>query len=198
MSSITKSNDFTTAVIAQIHADSKFKCGRSYSDMLIWTRLCRPLTNSEIFALLPVVVRTVWSDEDASRALYQRGAQKLDTFNQQNLAANLVCFRRTDLQNDEITELKTQLAELSHQFNCLSYSVFEMMDRLSHLENENFDLKSELASKGVISNAASVEFLPPVQEAKGHFIPTRFGEPKPLTCQLFRDTEDAAHPLFIL
>lgn len=155
MSSIIKANDFTQSVIDRIIADEKFKCGRSYADMLIWTRLCRPFTHSEIFALLPIVLKNVWANEGTVETLKARGAKKPDTFNLQSLAANIVSFRRADIQDEEIVELKNGFANLAQNFNTLSYSVFEIMKRLSALEEENVALRAELQAKGIISNKST-------------------------------------------
>jgi hypothetical protein len=197
MSTIIKSNDFTQVVMDRVKSDQTFKCGRSYADLLIWTRLCAPLTNSEVFSLLPVVLRNVWADEDTSIMLFDRGAQKPERFHVQSLAANLVCFRRTDQQNDEIVYLKEQLAHLSNQFNSLSYTIFDAVERLVALEEENQSLKLQLATNGMISSASSVGVLPPI-ENKVAFIPMRFEHQKPLTCQIFANPADASHPLFVL
>lgn len=163
MSAIVKTNDFTAALGECIRTNVKFRCSRSYADLSVWMRLCTRLSDSEIFSVLPVAMHNVWTDQSLASLLKARGAHKSDRFNMQNLAANLVCFRRTEIQNGEVHLLQTQLAHLSHEFNNLSGNVFEILIRLDRLEAENSTLKQVLCDKGLIDPAV----FKPEQVAKG-------------------------------
>lgn len=136
MSSLAKSNDFTQSVIRRLKNDQNFKCGFGYGDILIWTRLCGALTNSEIFSFLPVAFRDVWTDHSTSLLLFERGAVKVDKLAIQGLAANIVSFRRSEHHNDEIDELKNKLEQMSLQFNTL-------LERVTVLETENRTLRTQ-------------------------------------------------------
>jgi hypothetical protein len=152
MSSIVKTNNFTTALRNAIRENPKFKVGRNYADLMIWSRLCIRLSDSDIFSILPIALRTIWSDEEMQTLLKARATHPADRFNVQSLAANLVCFRRSDIQDGELHILQQQLAHLSNEFNNLSGNVFDILKRLDRLEEENTTLKQALLTHGLIKD----------------------------------------------
>ncbi len=156
MSSIVKTNMLTQALGDCIRSNPKFKAGQSYADLSMWTRLCARLSDTEIFSMLPIALRNVWADEEIHALLQERGALGTGRFNVQSLAATLVCFRRTETQNSEVRVLQSQLAHLSHEFNSLSFSVFDILKRLDRLEAENVTLKQALNIGGLSDDPAGL------------------------------------------
>ena len=136
-----------------IASDPRFTCAASYDDLMTWSRLCRALSPTQIFTLLPGVLSTVWTQEEIQRQLKARNAHKLSKLEIQALAANIISFQRASHQDAEINALKQQVETLSDQFNTLSYNVFEILERLSRLEEENQRL--------TYTGAAPMKTLPP-------------------------------------
>lgn len=153
MSHLIKSEILSRLITQALQHEPRFTCAASYDDLTIWSRLCCALSPTQIFAQLPAALRTVWSHEDTRRLLQARKARKLAKLEIQALAATIISFQRSDHQDAEIIALKQQVATLSSQFNTLSYNVFEILERLSRLEEEN----QRLAYTG----AASMTTLPP-------------------------------------
>lgn len=155
MSSLAQSGNFAQSVFQRINTDESFTCTRSYSDLLIWTGLCAPLSNSDVFSLLPKTLNMVWQNEEIALKLMKRGALKPERLHAQGLAAHIVSFRRMQRQDSEIDNLKQQLAQLSKQFNALSDTVYDVVERLNSLEEENQTLKHDLSTH---------HFIPPSEK----------------------------------
>lgn len=153
MSHLKKSEQLSRLITQAITSAPRFTCAASYDDLIIWSSLCRALSPTQIFTLLPGVLHTVWTQEDTQRQLKARNAQKLGKLEIQALAATIISFQRAAHQDAEIIALKQQVATLSTQFNTLSYNVFEILERLSRLEEENQRL--------TCTAAASMKALPP-------------------------------------
>ncbi|WP_417784096.1 hypothetical protein [Terasakiella pusilla] len=153
MSHLTKSDHMSRLVKQALTSDPRFTCAASYDDLMIWSRLCRALSPTQIFTLLPNVLNAVWTQEDTLNQLKARNARKLSKLEIQALAATIISFQRASHQDAEINALKQQVATLSAQFNTLSYNVFDILERLSRLEEENQRL--------TYTGAASMNELPP-------------------------------------